>query len=195
MSALVTSLWPSGPIGLAEWEALPPSDAGLRLECSEGVLVVNPSPRLGHQVAALRLARLLQDQLADCLVAPEVDVLLSEVPPLTIRTPPDLVLIRPELLAGDPPVRLRASDVLMAVEVVSPGSRRTDRITKRSEYAEAGIPLYWVVELESRQITWHRDPQGGEEYRSREVVRDHAVLPPAPPGGTVRIDLTSLVSR
>lgn len=180
-------MWPTGPISLAEWEALP-SAAGVRLECSGGALVVHPSPRLGHQVAALRLARLLQDQLADCLVAPEVDVLLSEVP-LTIRTP-DLVLIRPELLAGDP-VRLRAPDVLMAVEVISPGSRRTDRITKRSEYAEAGIPLYWVVHLDSRQITWHRDPQG-EEYRSREVVRDQAALPA--PGGTVRIDVTSLVS-
>lgn len=57
MSALVTPLWPSGPITLAEWEALPPHDE-LRLECSEGVLVVNPSPRLGHQVATVRLAHL-----------------------------------------------------------------------------------------------------------------------------------------
>ncbi len=154
---------------------------------------MNPSPRLGHQVAALRLARLLQDQLADCLVAPEVDVLLSEVPPLTIRTPPDLVLIRPELLAGDP-VRLRASDVLMAVEVVSPGSRRTDRITKRSEYAEAGDPALLGGRAGESSDHLASGPPQGEEYRSREVVRDHAVLP-APPGGTVRIDLTSLVSR
>lgn len=37
--------------------------------------------------------------------------------------------------------------MLAAIEVVSPGSRRTDTVTKRSEYAEAGIEHYWIVEL------------------------------------------------
>ena len=39
------------------------------------------------------------------------------------------------------------SRVLAAIEVVSPGSKRTDTVTKRSEYAEAGIDHYWIVEL------------------------------------------------
>ena len=38
-------------------------------------------------------------------------------------------------------------DVLVAIEVVSPGSRRTDTVTKRSEYAEAAIEHYWIVDL------------------------------------------------
>ena len=38
-------------------------------------------------------------------------------------------------------------DVLVAIEVVSPGSRRPDTVTKRSEYAEAAIQHYWIVEL------------------------------------------------
>jgi Uma2 family endonuclease len=41
-----------------------------------------------------------------------------------------------------------ASDVLLAVEVVSPGSRRTDHVMKRAEYADAGIPHYWIVDLD-----------------------------------------------
>lgn len=35
----------------------------------------------------------------------------------------------------------------MAIEVVSPGSRRTDTVTTRSEYAEATIEHYWIVKL------------------------------------------------
>lgn len=186
MSALVTPLWPHGLITLADWDALP-TEEGLRLECSEGVLVVNPSPRLGHQVATVRLVRLLQDQLPQWLVAPDVDVLLREVP-LTIRAP-DLVVIRRELLANDPP-RLQATDVMMAVEVISPGSRRADRITKRSEYAEAGIPIYWVVDLESHEITCHQEPDG-EDYRSSEVVRGKAIL--AAPGSELRLDVDTLI--
>jgi Uma2 family endonuclease len=37
--------------------------------------------------------------------------------------------------------------VLIAVEVLSPGSRRTDRVVKRSEYADAGIPHYWILDV------------------------------------------------
>lgn len=185
MSALVTPLWPTGLLTLAEWDSLP-VDEGFRLECSEGVLVVNPSPRMGHQIAVLRLARLLQDQLPDLLVVPDVDVLLS-AGPLTIRTP-DLVVVRKDLLAADPS-RLHGDDVLLAVEVISPGSRRTDRITKRSEYAEVGIALYWVVDLEAGKITWHRDPQG-EGYAYAETVGGEALLPA--PGAMVEVKVDSL---
>jgi Uma2 family endonuclease len=38
------------------------------------------------------------------------------------------------------------SAVVLAVEVVSPGSRAMDRFTKPGLYAGAGIPYYWRVE-------------------------------------------------
>lgn len=41
---------------------------------------------------------------------------------------------------------LRSTDVLLAVEVVSPGSVTTDRITKPAQYAAAGIRSLWRVE-------------------------------------------------
>ena len=37
--------------------------------------------------------------------------------------------------------------VSLIVEIVSPGSKRTDHIAKRSEYADAGIPHYWIVDI------------------------------------------------
>ena len=42
----------------------------------------------------------------------------------------------------------RPDDVLLAVEVVSPGSVTTDRITKPAQYAAAGIGAYWRVETQ-----------------------------------------------
>jgi Uma2 family endonuclease len=42
--------------------------------------------------------------------------------------------------------------VLLAVEVLSPGTVRTDRITKAAEYADAGIGTYWIVDLD-RPVT------------------------------------------
>lgn len=42
---------------------------------------------------------------------------------------------------------LRASDARLVVEIVSPSSRRTDRVVKCDEYATAGIPHYWIVDL------------------------------------------------
>ena len=34
------------------------------------------------------------------------------------------------------------------VELVSATSRRTDLIAKRADYADAGIPHYWIVDLD-----------------------------------------------
>jgi Uma2 family endonuclease len=40
------------------------------------------------------------------------------------------------------------NELLLAVEVISPGSgsERTDRLRKVMEYAALGIPQYWLVE-------------------------------------------------
>jgi Uma2 family endonuclease len=38
--------------------------------------------------------------------------------------------------------------VVVAVEIASPTSQRTDRIAKRKDYADAGIPHYWIVDLD-----------------------------------------------
>jgi len=42
----------------------------------------------------------------------------------------------------------RAADLVLAVEIVSPGSRRLDPRVKREEYADAGIPHYWIIDLD-----------------------------------------------
>jgi Uma2 family endonuclease len=51
------------------------------------------------------------------------------------------------------PARVAAHDVVVAVEIVSPGTKVTDPVTKPAEYAEAGIPGYWIVDLDPPVVT------------------------------------------
>jgi Uma2 family endonuclease len=37
--------------------------------------------------------------------------------------------------------------VKVVIEIVSPGSDKTDSVEKLGEYATAGIPFYWLVRL------------------------------------------------
>lgn len=48
---------------------------------------------------------------------------------------------------GDDP-----ADILLLGEVVSPSSRKTDRLFKPAEYAEAGIKPYWRLELDPEPL-------------------------------------------
>ncbi|MEU8818311.1 Uma2 family endonuclease [Actinoplanes sp. NPDC048796] len=56
----------------------------------------------------------------------------------------------PDLSVWDKPppraVWLAVTDLLLVIEIVSPGSEAMDEVTKRREYAIAGIPQYWVVD-------------------------------------------------
>ncbi|MDQ3673186.1 MAG: Uma2 family endonuclease, partial [Gemmatimonadota bacterium] len=42
--------------------------------------------------------------------------------------------------------------LLLAVEVISPSSVRTDRVEKREFYLGAGVAEYWVMDLEARMV-------------------------------------------
>jgi Putative restriction endonuclease len=74
-----------------------------------------------------------------CLdVSNDFDVILWDVPTATIRRP-DIALHN---CAPDDVRPLPASYVRVIVEVVPPGSDKTDREEKMGEYASAGIPFY-----------------------------------------------------
>ncbi|MFC5719003.1 Uma2 family endonuclease [Streptomyces gamaensis] len=83
--------------------------------------------------------------------------------------------------------------VLMAVEITSYDAD-TDRHDKRDGYAEAGIPVYLLVDRDDRSVTVYSDPQGGK-YRSIENrPYGAAVKLPEPVGLTLETEeLQSLV--
>ena len=84
-------------------------------------------------------------------VVQDIDIDLKLVPadqPGLVRRP-DLVVVDSEAInrVDRDGGLIGAGDVLVVVEIVSPGSPRLDYDTKRHEYADAGIPHYWIVDL------------------------------------------------
>jgi Uma2 family endonuclease len=137
--------WAGHQLTLADWEAMP-EDEQFRLELVEGLLLIMPNPRSWHQRASTRLTSRIEEHLSKDLIAlSEVEVVVTEVPP-TIRIP-DVIVIPTEIYERNPP-RVAATDVLLAVEVLSDGTRKVDRVHKFAEYAEAGIGRYWIVDLD-----------------------------------------------
>ncbi|GAA2452588.1 Uma2 family endonuclease [Actinomadura vinacea] len=142
--------WPYGPYTIDDLDALP--DEGVRRELVNGWITVAPWPSTVHDHAAKVLERAL-DRAAE---AADADAYVKG--PLDIDTGPairvpDLVLVEGEAARAARAVKARAydaMDVLLVVEIISPrsSSERTDRVDKVFEYARAGIPQYWMVELE-----------------------------------------------
>jgi Uma2 family endonuclease len=54
------------------------------------------------------------------------------------------------------------------VEVISAGSFERDAVTKRAEYAKAGLSDYWIVDPDSAEVFVHQ--RAGEELRLVDVV-------------------------
>ncbi|HXV92277.1 MAG TPA: Uma2 family endonuclease [Pseudonocardia sp.] len=150
-------LQPPRLLTVAEYAALP-EDGDTHYELQEGALVMSPSPIPDHQLCARRLARLLEDQVPDDLdVVPDIDIdlgLVEATQPGFVRRP-DLVVVTGAALDRVRKERglLRASEVVLAVEIVSIGSRRTDHVIKHGEYADAGIPHYWLVDIDDERPT------------------------------------------
>jgi Uma2 family endonuclease len=122
-------------------------------ELVEGRLLMSPSPTFRPSRAGSKLWASLDAQLpAGCVAVADIDVDLQLGPPDgpgTVRRPDVVVMTRtaPHRIDREGGV-LRASDVLLAVEILSPGSRRMDHVMKRAEYADAGIPHYWILDPE-----------------------------------------------
>lgn len=139
-----------GPYTLYDLDALP--EDGKRYELADGWLTeLSSSP--WHDHAADRL----KDILKEAERRSEADVYVAGGPndvstPAGIRKP-DVFVVPKDVARSAISRKVRtyySSDLLLVAEVVSArsGSERTDRVQKVGEYATAGIPAYWIVELD-----------------------------------------------
>ena len=134
----------------AEFARLP-SDTGERHEVIAGELVVTPAPGTRHQRIVANLVALLEpfvraNELGWIFPGP-IDVLFAEGDYLE----PDLVFVRRERrgILSDRGIE-GAPDLV--VEIASPSTAGRDRGLKRERYAHFGVPEYWVVDPDARQI-------------------------------------------
>lgn len=136
---------------VAEYLELGETESGYS-ELVEGRVVLTPSPYADHNFACAALRDQLNRRLPDDLeVLLDVDVDLELAPPDApgFCRRPDLIVV--QRTARQRQRReggvIRASEVVVIVECLSPGSLRTDRVIKRHEFADAGIPHYWLLDV------------------------------------------------
>lgn len=142
MEAVTTLLPQSRPLTRVDLDALRDEGAGdgHRYELIDGVLVVTPSPSYAHQEVSSRFSTLLvQVCPADLVVlyAP-FDIALGDD---TVMQPDLLVARRADFTDRDLPTA-----PLLAVEILSPSTRRFDLTLKRSRFEAAGVASYWVID-------------------------------------------------
>ncbi len=129
---------------LEEVHSLP--DDGNKYELVRGELFVTPPPSVEHETIGARLTRLVDPYVAANglgLVYRARAVMRFEGSELE----PDLFVRSEGGTSWDD-----APTPILVVEVLSPSTRRRDQIQKRQLYLDAGVPEYWIVDGERREV-------------------------------------------
>jgi Uma2 family endonuclease len=128
--------------------ALPESN--LPTELWDGELIMSPAPSFFHQEIVDRFHDYLKiwvrkHRLGKTGIAP-LDMVLS--PRRAVQ--PDVLFIAKERLDIIRGRVMGAAD--MVAEVISPDSRRRDRIDKRDRYEQHGVREYWLIDPEAQTV-------------------------------------------
>ncbi|MEY9925426.1 Uma2 family endonuclease [Catenulispora sp. GP43] len=149
-------MYASEPLTTKEFFALD-VDEKLKVELIGGALSVGPSSKVWHGIVSLKLRDALGAALGpDFIVYLGLDVIVDEenVPR------PDVFVVRSS--PYDPDRVTEAAEVLLAVEITSPGSKTNDRRIKPALYRDAGIPS-WRIERSGKRLLLVEIPLSGEE--------------------------------
>jgi len=139
-----------------------------RVELLDGVLVEMSPQGPPHAYALRQLLRLLT-----------AGPVLREGLELSVQAPLDVgsSISQPEPDLAIVPVVGRdrhPSRALLVIEVAR-SSRLLDLGRKAAIYAEGGIPEYWVLDVERRELVVHREPANGR-YTSVRTLGSHETV-------------------
>ena len=148
--------------------ALP--DDQLRHELIDGEHFVTPSPNTAHQTILgrlfIRLSRYVaRHRSGEVLFAP-FDVKLSAHTVLV----PDLVYFTAGRFARTVNEKHATAAPDLAVEILSPGTRRRDLGRKRAVYDREGVQEYWLVDPAAESITVLCRPEPGGGLTEMSVL-------------------------
>ncbi len=129
--------------------ALP--EDGRRYQVIGGDLDVTPAPSYSHQRVSRNLGAVLHEhvgrnRLGIVLFAP-IDVILAD----DTIVQPDLVFIARDHLSRVNERGIEGPPDLV-VEILSPRTRRTNRVIKMRAYARFGVPQCWLVDPEAQSL-------------------------------------------
>lgn len=145
---------------------------GERAELIDGKIYYMAPPNRRHQDILLELASIIRDYVksndGDCrpYVAPFA-VFLNE---------DDKTYVEPDISVICSPDKLTEKGCCGApdwiIEIVSPGSRRTDYSIKLFKYRSAGVREYWIVDPDKNRImVWNFESEDTAEYTFSDSVK------------------------
>ena len=129
-----------------------PDEPGYRYELLDGNLMKDPSPNVSHQRISRRLQRILEDYFWE--IDPQGEIFDA---PLDV-TFHDITVVQPDLfyISGEQRKIVQETRIdgppKLVVEIVSPSSRRKDRLQKFRIYQKAGVEHYWIVNPEEKTL-------------------------------------------
>ena len=146
-----------------------------RIELLDGVLVEMSPQGAAHAYAVAELTMLAVP------VAAAAGLRVVVQGPVDVESPVSLPQPDLAIAPATTPERL-FTDAVLVVEV-SVTSQRLDLGRKAAIYAEGGVPEYWVLDVERRELVVHRDPKDGH-YASVRAHAEHETVT------AVAVDLT-----
>jgi Uma2 family endonuclease len=155
------------PLTVEDLETMP--EDGHRYELLDGTLLVTPAPGWSHQSVQMALAELLRRACPRELrvVAAPFEWRLGRRTALQ----PDVLVARYAALAAVPQGKYLAEPPLLAVEVLSPSTRRIDLLAKRSAYEDAGVASYWLVDPDPGEPSLTALDLEAGRYVERAMIR------------------------
>ena len=157
--------------------------SGDPLELLDGILVRKMTKNPPHTLVCTRIRdRFLPVHGSDWLVRQEAPVTLSRSEP-----EPDVSVVRgPDTTFMDR--NPAGPDCVLVVEVADSSIRRD--IVKADLYAEAGVPEYWIIDIDNRELIVHRGPTP-DGYRDVSTAAEASVRVG---GQDVRVDLDEVLA-
>jgi Uma2 family endonuclease len=80
----------------------------------------------------------------------------------------------------------RGDELLLVVEVADT-TLQYDKTLKRDLYARAGVREYWVLDVDGRQLTVHRNPSSGKFTYVQTWAEQDEVAPEFHPSEAVKV--------
>jgi len=156
-----------------------------KVELIEGDLLDKMGKNRPHTNALIFVQDWLVRVFGVVYVNPETTIDIAPEDNPTSEPEPDLIVLsKPSLMfrAANP----RPSDIRLLIEI-SDSSLDLDLKVKASLYARAGIPEYWVLDVNREELWVHRNPADGK-YKSITVYnKQESVCPLAAPGQEFRV--------
>lgn len=153
---------------------------GGRYELIEGELIEKMLQNPPHRHSCRKATIALEDVFSRERVDSQGPIVIDE----TNEPEPDVYVLQASLLSYESTPL--ASDVELIVEM-SDSTLRVDRTEKMLMYGSAGIPEYWVLDVNRRRLIVHREPQE-DGYGSFDTLgEDSTVVPLAAPNASILV--------